>query len=140
MEWDRSSPLTPLGQMVYFIEFLKVSGRLDALIDNCPLTYTSPNAPNVRDVIGTWVLSVLAGHKRYAHITALRCDSVLPELMGMSKIASDDSVRRALLAMPEHIGAIRNASDPVVFPIVPDGHGDHIRYSFSLAAQEAHHA
>jgi NAD(P)-dependent dehydrogenase (short-subunit alcohol dehydrogenase family) len=40
----------------------------------------------------------------------------------------------------EHIGAIRNASDPVVFPIVPDGHGDHIRYSFSLAAQEAHHA
>lgn len=104
VEWDRSSPLTPLGQMVYFIEFLKVSGRLDALIDNCPLTYTSPNAPNVRDVIGTWVLSVLAGHKRYAHITALRCDSVLPELMGMSKIASDDSVRRALLAMPEAEG------------------------------------
>jgi NAD(P)-dependent dehydrogenase (short-subunit alcohol dehydrogenase family) len=40
----------------------------------------------------------------------------------------------------EHIDAIRNASDPVVFPIVPDGHGDHIRYSFSLAAQEVHHA
>src|ERR1700752_936836 len=40
----------------------------------------------------------------------------------------------------EHIGAIRNASDPVVFPIVPDGHGDHIRYSFTLAAQEAPHA
>jgi len=40
----------------------------------------------------------------------------------------------------EHIEAIRNTSDPVVFPIVPDGHGDHIRYSFSIAAQEAHHA
>ena len=40
----------------------------------------------------------------------------------------------------EHIDAIRNAADPVVFPIVPDGHGDHIRYSFSLAAQEAPHA
>lgn len=40
----------------------------------------------------------------------------------------------------EHIEAIRNTSDPVVFPIVPDGHGDHIRYSFSMAAQEAHHA
>jgi len=43
----------------------------------------------------------------------------------------------------EHIEAIRNASDPVVFPIVPDGHGDHIRYSFAQAAQaaqEAHHA
>lgn len=40
----------------------------------------------------------------------------------------------------EHIDAIRNTSDPVVFPIVPDGHGDHIRYSFSMAAQETHHA
>jgi NAD(P)-dependent dehydrogenase (short-subunit alcohol dehydrogenase family) len=40
----------------------------------------------------------------------------------------------------EHIEAIRNTSDPLVFPIVPDGHGDHIRYSFSMAAQEAHHA
>ena len=40
----------------------------------------------------------------------------------------------------EHIEAIRDTSDPVVFPIVPDGHGDHIRYSFAVAAQEAHHA
>ena len=88
--WDPSSPLTPLGQIVYFVEFLKVSGRLDGLIDDCPLHYTSPNAPAVRDVIGTWVLSILAGHKRYAHITALRYDSVLPELLGMSKIASED--------------------------------------------------
>ena len=40
----------------------------------------------------------------------------------------------------DHIDAIRNTSDPVVFPIVPDGHGDHIRYSFSLAGQEARHA
>jgi hypothetical protein len=101
VEWDRSSPLTPLGQFVYFVEFLKVSGRLDALIDDCPLSYTSPNAPEVRDVIGTWILSILAGHRRYAHITALRCDAVLPELMDLSKIVSEDSLRRGLQAMPE---------------------------------------
>jgi NAD(P)-dependent dehydrogenase (short-subunit alcohol dehydrogenase family) len=39
----------------------------------------------------------------------------------------------------EHIAAIRDASEPVTFPVVPDGHGDHIRYSFAMAAQEAHH-
>jgi hypothetical protein len=39
----------------------------------------------------------------------------------------------------EHIAAIRDASEPLVFPVVPDGHGDHIRYSFSMAAAEAHH-
>ena len=48
VEWDRSSPLTPLGQFVYFAEFLKVSGLLDAVVADCPLTYTSPNAPEVR--------------------------------------------------------------------------------------------
>ena len=37
----------------------------------------------------------------------------------------------------EHLGAIRDASEPVVFPVVPDGHGDHIRYSFSMAVQNA---
>ena len=44
----------------------------------------------------------------------------------------------------DHIAAIRDASDPVIFPVVPDGHGDHIRYSFSMASQygreEAQHA
>ncbi len=34
----------------------------------------------------------------------------------------------------EHIAAIRDASEPVVFPVVPDGHGDHIRYSFAMAS------
>jgi NAD(P)-dependent dehydrogenase (short-subunit alcohol dehydrogenase family) len=38
----------------------------------------------------------------------------------------------------EHIAAIRDASTPVVFPVVPDGHGDHIRYSFAMAVQAAH--
>ncbi|OBF27778.1 short-chain dehydrogenase [Mycobacterium sp. ACS1612] len=35
----------------------------------------------------------------------------------------------------DHIAAIRDASAPIVFPVVPDGHGDHIRYSFGRAAQ-----
>jgi NAD(P)-dependent dehydrogenase (short-subunit alcohol dehydrogenase family) len=40
----------------------------------------------------------------------------------------------------EHIAAIRDVNAPVVFPVVPDGHGDHIRYSFGMAKQGALHA
>jgi hypothetical protein len=101
--WDRSCALTPFGQAVYFIEFLKVSGVFDALLANCPLHYTSPNAPDVRAVAGTWVLSVLAGHRRYAHVhvTALRSDSVLPELMAMrSAFQSPRNRQRAYRVMP----------------------------------------
>ncbi len=33
----------------------------------------------------------------------------------------------------EHLDVIRNIEAPLVFPVVPDGHGRHIRYSFDLA-------
>jgi hypothetical protein len=48
---------------------------------------------------------MLAGHRRYAHIAALRCDIVLPELLGMKKIVSEDAVRRAFKAIAEPEGA-----------------------------------
>jgi NAD(P)-dependent dehydrogenase (short-subunit alcohol dehydrogenase family) len=38
-----------------------------------------------------------------------------------------------------HLDAIRNIEAPLIFPVVPSGHGEHLRYSFSMAAQEAHH-
>jgi NAD(P)-dependent dehydrogenase (short-subunit alcohol dehydrogenase family) len=43
----------------------------------------------------------------------------------------------------ENLEAIRKVEAPLVFPVVPDGHAQHIRYSFAVAAQaaqEAHHA
>jgi hypothetical protein len=104
VEWDSSAPLTPHGQMPFFIEYLKAAGLFDALVADCPLRYTSPNAPQKRNVLGTTMLSVLAGHKRYAHITALRNDGVLPELLGMKKIVSEDAVRRAFQVIAEEEG------------------------------------
>jgi hypothetical protein len=41
-------------------------------------------------VLGTILLSVLAGHWRYAHMNAIRGDGVNPELLGMTKVASED--------------------------------------------------
>lgn len=50
------------------------------------------------------LLAVLAGHPRYAHITALRSDGVNPNLLGMNKIVSEDSMHRAFLKMKEDSG------------------------------------
>jgi len=101
VEWDPDASVTPMGQLPFFIEFLKASGLYEAFVADCPLSYTSPNAPNVRDIVGTIVLSILAGHKRYAHITTIRSDQVNPELLGMAGVASEDSIRRALAHMDE---------------------------------------
>ena len=106
VEWDREAAMTALGQLPFFIDFLKTAGLFDALVADCPLRYLSPNAPRRRDVLGTAMLSMLAGHRRYAHIAALRCDAVLPELLGMKKIVSEDAVRRAFKAIDEMEGAI----------------------------------
>src|SRR5690242_1669492 len=57
-----------------------------------------------RDVLGTVLLSVLAGHWRYAHITALRADAVNAPLLGMKKVVSEDAVRRALSKIDEADG------------------------------------
>ena len=84
VEWDPDAAATPLGHLAFFAEYLKVSGRFDALVADCPLYYTSPNAPSKRDVLGTVMLSVLVGQSRYAHITALRGDGVNPALLSMS--------------------------------------------------------
>lgn len=120
VEWDVTAPLTPFGQLPFFIEFLKVSGLFDAWAADCPLARTSPNAPGNRDVLGTLLLSVLAGHTRYAHITALRADNVLAELIGMSRVLSEDAVRRALQAIAADAGTawLRSHLDYCLAPLL----------------------
>jgi len=95
VEWDPLAPVTPLGQLVFFCQFLAASGLYSKWIAACPLRYTSPNAPSVRDVLGTSVLAILSGACRYAHVSALRGDQVNPQGLGMEKVVSEDSLRRA---------------------------------------------
>ncbi|MDQ2949084.1 MAG: hypothetical protein M3Y27_24625, partial [Acidobacteriota bacterium] len=53
VRWDGSAAVTAMGQMPVFIDFLKTSGLWDGLLADCPLRYTSPNAPSQVDIIGT---------------------------------------------------------------------------------------
>jgi hypothetical protein len=102
IRWYDSAAVTAMGQMPVFIDFLKTSGLWDGFVADCPLRYTSPNAPSQVDVLGTLLMSILAGQSRYAHITGLRGDGVNPELLGMRKVMSEDSARRAFKqASPE---------------------------------------
>jgi len=89
VQWDHGASATP------------TTGVYDSWINSCPLSYTSPNAHSKRDVLGTWLLAILAGHNRYAHITGLRGDAVSPQILGMDKIISEDALRRSLSRMSE---------------------------------------
>jgi hypothetical protein len=120
IEWDATAPVTPFGQLPFFIDYLKQAGLFDAWVADCPLAFTSPNAPKRRDLLGTVMLSLLAGHRRYAHITALRCDLVNPPLLGMRKVLSEDSVRRGLAKIDEVKGLrwLQNHLDYCTTPLL----------------------
>jgi hypothetical protein len=99
VRWDETAQATPHGQIVFFAEFLATAGVFDRWVQDCPLHYSSPNASRPRDVLGTLMLGILAGSKRYAHIAGVRGDAVAAKALGLRGMVSEDSVRRALAAM-----------------------------------------
>lgn len=101
VRWDEGAAATPHGQLVFFAEFLAATGVFDRWVSGCPLSYRSGNAPDKRDVLGTLMLGLLAGHRRYAHITALRGDAVAAQALGLNKLVSEDALRRALERIDE---------------------------------------
>jgi hypothetical protein len=120
VEWDAQAAVTPLGQLPFFTEFLRLGGRFDAWVEICPLRLTSPNAPSNRDVLGTAVLAVLSEHRRYAHINALRGETINASLLGMEAVVSEDSVRRNLGKLDEADGVawLQNHLDACVAPVL----------------------
>jgi len=120
LEWEPAAPVTTMGQLAFFIEYLKQAGLFESFVADCPLHLLSPNAPSKRDVLGTILLSVLAGHWRYAHITALRGDSINAPLLGMSRVVSEDAVRRGLGKIPQEAGVawLRDQLEYCVRPLL----------------------
>src|ERR1700691_5922559 len=53
VEWDAAAPVTALGQLPFFIDYLKQAGLFDAWVADCPLSLISPNAPKKREAC--WV-------------------------------------------------------------------------------------
>lgn len=96
VRWDPDAKATPSGGLAHFAFFLKLSGLFDSLCGDFPVEYASNNSCSKRDIVGTVVLSVLRGHSRYAHVNALRNDAAAAEMLGLGKVVTDDSVRRAL--------------------------------------------
>ena len=112
VRWAPEEAVTPPAQLPYFADFLKQADLFDPFVREVPLQHTSPNAPQVRDVLGTLLLSVVSGASRYAHVNALRWDGVNPGLLGVSRVCSDDSLRRAIGRMDPEEAARMGARFP----------------------------
>jgi len=103
LHWDYATqtPITLHGHLPFFAQFLSSGNLFSDWLADCPLAYSSNNAPKVADVMGTAVVSVLAGHSRYCHAAALFGDSVAAQMLGIGRIVSHDSLARAFKKMDE---------------------------------------
>ena len=101
VQWAPDEAVTALGQLPFFIDFPKQSDLFEPFVAEAPLRYASPNAPQVRDVLGALLLAVTNGATRYSHVNAVRHDGVNPGLLDMRRVCSDDAVLRAVGRMPK---------------------------------------
>lgn len=100
--WDDDVAISSHGYLPFFAQYLKEAELFSGWVADCPLEYTSNNAPEVKDILGTVMLSVMSGHTRYSHMQSLYGDPVATELLGLNKIVSHDSVQRGLAKMESH--------------------------------------
>lgn len=102
VRYDPDERVSACGGVVPLAQFLQASRLFLEWVKEAPLSYASNRAHEVQEVLGTLLLSILNGHYRFAHVAALRGDTVAPGLLGMRHLVSEDSVRNALKRMVEN--------------------------------------
>lgn len=86
--------MTPFGGLVPFAAFIKKTGIFENLALNSPLIRTSNNAASAHDVLVSFALTTLCDGSHFSDVNRLRHDSTIPELFGMNRVVSDDTIRR----------------------------------------------
>ena len=104
VKWDNSKAFTPVGQLLFFSQFLAAGNQFNNFVESCPLFFKSNNAPEKKDVLGSLLLSIIMGFDRYSHIGQIYGDNVSASVLGLNQICSSDSVRRAIKKIDEVAG------------------------------------
>jgi len=90
-ETERS--VTPYGGVAVMAQYMKRVGYAEQLGRAMPIELKSPNAIPPVDTYTAFLVSVLAGARRFAHAGRLRGDRGLHLLLGIKRFPSDDTVR-----------------------------------------------
>jgi len=86
-------PVTPLGGLSVFFEFLGHIGYAQAVKRSMPVQLRSPNAIDPAHTFTTFLVSVLAGARRFAHTGWIRGDRALHRMLGILRLPTDDTIR-----------------------------------------------
>jgi Transposase DDE domain group 1 len=85
--------VTPFGGLSVFIEFLGKIGYRQQVSQHLPVHLESPNAIDPGQTLTAFLISVVAGARRFAHASLLRADRALHALLGMKRFPTDGTIR-----------------------------------------------
>src|ERR1700704_1116706 len=85
--------VTPFGGIAVFISFLTKIGFVDTVRQHMPIRLRSPNHIDPTFTFTAFLVSVLVGARRFAHVGLLRGDRALHALLGMTRFPTDDTIR-----------------------------------------------
>jgi Transposase DDE domain group 1 len=85
--------VTPFGGVAVFISFLTKIGLAETVRQHMPIVWRSPNHIDPTCTFTAFLITVLAGAKRFAHAGLLRGDRALHALLGLDRFPTDDTIR-----------------------------------------------
>jgi hypothetical protein len=85
--------VTPFGGLSVFIEFLTRIGFREQVRRDLPVHLASPNAIDPAQTFTAFLISVVAGARRFAHTALVRADRALHALLGMKRFPTDGTIR-----------------------------------------------
>jgi hypothetical protein len=85
--------VTPWGGLSVFFEFLGRIEYVQAVKKSMPVEFRSPNAIDPSHTFTAFLVSVLAGARRFAHAGLIRADRTLHQMLGIVRVPTDDTIR-----------------------------------------------
>ena len=132
LKWDDETQMSVNAHAALLSQFAKAGGFFDRLIETCPMRLTSNNAPEVRDLIATVMVSMVNGATRFRHCDRLHGDTATAELFGVGRFMSCDSVRRNFASIPD------GDLDPTVKPLYGHQEGAEFGYNPQKPGRPSH--
>lgn len=85
--------VTPFGGIAVFISYLTKISFVEVVRQHMPIQLRSPNHIDPTFTFTAFLISVLVGARRFAHVSLLRGDRALHALLGMTRFPTDDTIR-----------------------------------------------
>ncbi len=85
--------VTPCGGLSVFIEFLQKIGYRQPVRECMPVHWESPKAIDPAPTYPAFLISVVAGARRFAHTWRRRADRAWHSVLGMKRFPTDGTIR-----------------------------------------------